>query len=265
VKVLALDFDGVISDSAPESFVVALRTFVGLHPESKLVSEFHSIADADGETIRGLSLYRNFLELMPLGNRAEDFGVALGLLEKGQGADHQGDFDNFRELQGAEALGDFHRAFYRERECLRAENPDGWLALLGPYEEFVALLQRRVGDRLLALATAKDRYSVDILLAAYGISELFSPDRILDKTEGRSKRAHLRILSERLDVALDQITFVDDKLNHLEDVSGLGVRCVLAGWGYNGDRERRRALAQGFLVSDLAGAEEHLFAAPAAR
>jgi hypothetical protein len=31
-KLVALDFDGVIADSAPEAFVVAARTFAGLRP-----------------------------------------------------------------------------------------------------------------------------------------------------------------------------------------------------------------------------------------
>ena len=36
VKALALDFDGVISDSAREAFVVALRTHRDLNPASRL-------------------------------------------------------------------------------------------------------------------------------------------------------------------------------------------------------------------------------------
>ena len=48
-------------------------------------------------------------------------------------------------------------------------------------------------------------------------------------------------------------------MNHLEDVAPLGVRCALAAWGYNSERERARARALGFAVCDLAGAEAALF------
>ena len=34
LRLLALDFDGVIADSAPEAFVVALRTYCELRPEA---------------------------------------------------------------------------------------------------------------------------------------------------------------------------------------------------------------------------------------
>ena len=121
------------------------------------------------------------------------------------------------------------------------------------------MLRRRAADRVLALATAKDEPSVDILLDLYGIGDLFPGERVVDKAAGRSKRTHLTILAERLGVGFEAMTFVDDKLNHLEDVADLGVRCVLAGWGYNGERERRLATERGFVVCDLGTAEELLF------
>ena len=76
MKLLALDFDGVISDSALESFVVALRTFRNLEPETSIAQVSDSLASAGSEVIRKHSLFQDFLALMPLGNRAEDMGVA---------------------------------------------------------------------------------------------------------------------------------------------------------------------------------------------
>ena len=83
MKVLALDFDGVISDSAVESFAVALRTYVKLRPASKLQEVAREIARSSPEALRIHPLYRDFLDLMPLGNRAEDFAVALEVIESG--------------------------------------------------------------------------------------------------------------------------------------------------------------------------------------
>ncbi len=259
MRVLALDFDGVISDSAVESFAVALRTMARQDPRPAWASSLSRLEGADAACVRADSLYRDFLELMPLGNRAEDFSVALSLLEAGEVVDDQAGFDRFREGMGADFLNEFHVAFYREREALRASDPVAWLGLLAPFREFVELLHRRSGDRILALATAKDRPSVDLLLAAYGIANLFPDELVIDKEAGRSKRVHLLLLRERLGVEFDQITFMDDKLNHLEDVSGLGVQCALACWGYNGERERRLADQRGFLVCDRGSAEVDLF------
>jgi hypothetical protein len=52
---------------------------------------------------------------------------------------------------------------------------------------------------------------------------------------------------------------VDDKLNHLEAVAPLGVRCALAAWGYNGPREHAAAAERGFLVCTLEDVEGKLF------
>ena len=55
------------------------------------------------------------------------------------------------------------------------------------------------------------------------------------------------------------MTFVDDKVNHLDAVASLGVRCALAAWGYNGRREHELAAERGYLVCDLDNVEEKLF------
>ena len=70
MKALVLDFDGVISDSVGEVFIVARRTYLELCPDSEL-----RVRDTD-------ELNRAFRQLMPLGNRAEDYGTALLALER---------------------------------------------------------------------------------------------------------------------------------------------------------------------------------------
>ena len=97
------------------------------------------------------------------------------------------------------------------------------------------------------------------LLRDYGIDELFTEDRILDKEIGVSKRAHLVEIRSRLNLPYRDITFVDDKVNHLDAVAGLGVRCALAAWGYNGIREQTLARRRGYLVCHLEDVERKLF------
>jgi phosphoglycolate phosphatase-like HAD superfamily hydrolase len=259
MKVLALDFDGVISDSAAESFAVALRTYVQLRPDSRLDELAREIAASSPGALRANRVYRDFLELMPLGNRAEDFAVALDIIESGAAVSTQADYDARFEAWPTSDRDAFHERFYQERQRLSEADRAGWLALLDPYPAIIDLLWRRAPDVTLALATAKDHRTVKILLERYGLSPLLPDERILDKESGPSKRAHLAALSHRLDVDYAEITFMDDKVNHLEGVASLGVRCVLAGWGYNGQRERTRAEEQGFLVCDLSDVERTLF------
>ncbi len=251
MKLLALDFDGVISDSAREAFLVALRTYHELHPSSSL-PEPRQAPETEG-------LYARFVELMPLGNRAEDFAVALAALESGTELQDQAEYDRYFASQSATRLQQFHTRFYEHRHAWSDRDPEEWLSLMAPYPEIVDLLKRRGADTELAIATAKDRDSVEKLLVRYGLEDLFAKDRLLDKETGRDKRAHLEAIRERTGVPAAEILFVDDKLNHLDSVRALGVRTALAGWGYNGQREQMTAEGSGHIVLQLETVEDQLF------
>jgi phosphoglycolate phosphatase-like HAD superfamily hydrolase len=248
VKALVLDFDGVIAQSAPESFRVALRTYRQLNPES-------SLANRDPK-----ELYQGFVELMPLGNRAEDFGVALRALEDGTKISDQETYNAFYGALDPAWRREFHRVFYEVRAAFAAEDPQGWRALLPPYGAFLRVLRRHAGEVQLAIASAKDRASVRALLESYGVQDLFPAELILDKETGVYKTSHLQHLHRLLGLPYADFTFVDDKVNHLDAVSHLGVRCALAAWGYNGPRERALAHAHGHLVCPLDEADAMLFA-----
>jgi len=247
VQLLSLDFDGVIADSAREAFAVALRTWLALSPYSRL-------READTA-----ALYREFLALMPLGNRAEDYGIALAAIEAGVALPDQAAYDAFHALQDPAALRAFHERFYAERAALHDEDPRGWRAMMAPYPGLLGILRRRAGACRYAIATAKDRRSVTALLAEYGVADLFEPALVLDKETGVTKVAHHEHLARVTGIAFEATTFVDDKVNHLDAVAGLGVRCVLAAWGYNGPREHRLAREHGHRVAGLADFEEQVF------
>lgn len=249
MEVLALDFDGVIADSARECFVVALRTRRQLLGRD----DFGSGSEDDA------GLFAGFLELMPLGNRAEDYGVILEALAEGASLPDQRAYDAFHDRQDPSALAGFHRCFYEVRRAWSEADPEGWMACMRPYPRIGDMLRRHAGEVHLAIATAKDRRSVRILLQAYEMDDLFGPGSVLDKETGVHKRSHVEHIARERGVAPGAITFVDDKLNHLEDVGALGARCVLAAWGYNGERERRAARQAGYLVCTLDDFEKRVF------
>jgi phosphoglycolate phosphatase-like HAD superfamily hydrolase len=260
MKALVLDFDGVISDSSGEAFVVALRTWTELEPGSRLVAALgrngadHTVPDVAAEP-----LCRAFRDLIPLGNRAEDFGVALRALEQGTAIHDQAGYDAFRAGQDPAWLDRFHGRFYAHRAALREESLAHWTQLQKPYTPFLALLRRRSSDVPLAIATAKDGLSVRILLEHYGVADLFPDGMVMDKETGRSKCAHLAAIQARLGLAWGEITFVDDRVNHLQQVAGLGVRPVLAAWGHNTSREHALARDLGYPVAAIGDAEAVIF------
>lgn len=262
LKLLALDFDGVIFDSARECFVVALRTWALLRPEAGLGDRPALVPGPEApppEAVLADALYPGFLAMMPLGNRAEDYGVELAALEQKRLLASQEEYDAFKRGVDADWLRTFHKRFYRVRNAMSEADPAVWNRLTGPYPGIADFLRRRAGDVVLAIATSKDRRSVGKLLEAHGIADLFVVDFVFDKESGADKRAHLESLRRETGLAYDEMLFVDDKVNHLDNVSSLGVSCGLAAWGYNGERELARARDAGHRVLELDRLDEQLF------
>jgi phosphoglycolate phosphatase-like HAD superfamily hydrolase len=262
IRLLALDFDGVISDSAPEAFAVALRTYVEMRPDSRLrerSAKLLAAAVPPPGLIAGDDLFAGFVDLMPLGNRAEDYAVVLMALEQRRELSEQAAYDAFRARQDSEWLRSYHKQFYRVRASLMGADPEAWLRLMAPYRGILGMLRRRARQVILAVATAKDRHSVAELLRAYGIDDLFREDCVLDKDTGVTKDSHLEHLHRTFGVGYREMAFVDDKVNHLDSVAPLGARCCLAAWGYNGPREAALARSRGYGVCTLEDIETHLF------
>ena len=262
MHVLALDFDGVLCNSSREVFVVAVDAYCRQEPASPLLDDLRRLRD---DTLAGGSGYlddpvvRSFSDLLPLGNRAEDFGVALHAVESGRTIGDQAGYDEYFATHERDWLESFHHRFYEARRLLRADDLGAWLGLHLPYPSLAETLRKHPPDTELAVATAKDARSVSLLLDELGMADLFGADLILDKETGVEKTHHLRALQDRLDIGFDDITFVDDKVNHLLSVVGLGIRPVLAGWGLNTPREHAVARALGYEIATLDTAGAVLF------
>ncbi len=262
MHVLALDFDGVLCDSSREVFVVAVDTFAALEPRSTLLHRLLPLrndAAKGGTTHRESDFYRRFRNLLPLGNRAEDFGVSLKAIESGFEITNQDEYDAYYRGIDQSWLDRFHRRFYESRSALRERDLDGWLGLHLPFPGFAEQLLRHRGHTRPAIATAKDARSIQLLLDHLGYGGVFDRELILDKEAGVEKTHHLRALRERTGAEFPDMTFVDDKVNHLVRVAELGVRPVLAAWGFNTRREHDLADRLGFEVADLSTAENVLF------
>jgi phosphoglycolate phosphatase-like HAD superfamily hydrolase len=262
MRLLALDFDGVISDSAPEAFVVASRTFVALDPDTPLAEALAPFIEGPAPGVAQIlaePLYAAFVEHMPLGNRAEDYATVLFAIASSTPLPDQAAYDVFRDGLAEGFLQAYHRRFYKLRAALAEADPAGWHGLMAPYPGVVDLLRKRAGSVMLAIATSKDRHSVRALLRRYGIDRLFPEAQVLDKESGADKSAHLARLRSALGVDYPEITFVDDKVNHLDAVAPTGARCALATWGYNGPREIELARARSYLVCDLEHLDTQLF------
>jgi len=79
MRVLALDFDGVVCDSAREVFTAAVHTYGCIDPGSRVVQATlaHRGSAAAELDLSTAPAFADFRELMPLGNRADAVRLQL--------------------------------------------------------------------------------------------------------------------------------------------------------------------------------------------
>lgn len=252
---IAFDFDGVISNSIHDSFVTALNSYIEFKPKhqlpiSKPIVPAKRIFEFEK---KHPDFFAAFRSLLPMGNCAEDYYVILRIIEENRTASigNQESFDAYKKSLDKSLRNTYDEFFYQFRISLQNKDPDAWAELLPAFPgipEAVPILAR---DFMLAIATAKDRRSVDIQLAKYGLAAYFDPGNILDKDYSASKRGHLIRFHELHGTAYDQMHFIDDKALHLVAAADLGVHCYLSMWGFNSEREHAIANEHGFTLLEI--------------
>lgn len=240
-RVLALDFDGVIWDSAGECFETGWRAYKDLFG-----------TDLSGEKNR-----QNFLAGRPLARTGHDFFLLLRLIEEQPERDLQSfPFEEFLQLriELEEEASRFNEQFYTLRSHYRDHDFVAWASWQGVYPEMIALLQRWEDSfRGVAIATTKDTASAGALLASTGREyAVFGKEFSLDKL------LQIEAIAESHQVSCSDILFVDDLLENLEQVAPTGARTALACWGYNTEESRGQARELGYPVVDIAGLEQLL-------
>ena len=248
MPVLALDFDGVICDSAQEC----------------LISACFARANARGERFEPrLSavpkpLGAAFSQMRPFVRIGMDYLVALDLIERKAPVASQDDFDNglaarldsiCREygVADADALETY---FHDARTVLREQDVDAWMAL-NPLYDGMALGLNACRDRFNAIyvVTNKPTKAALAILAHHGVALPEAHVLGSDKFEAATaKNDHLHRVSAMASVPFEDIHFVDDQVAHLIAAAGLGANCYLAGWGYTSAEQIRAATEAGISV-----------------
>ncbi len=250
--VLTFDFDGVLCDSLLEAYLLTWKLAGRVDPE--LAHQLDEAPTLDTihafrESHRGH--YETFERIVPFGNRCEDFLVIQQAVQQAAVIGSQAEFDSFKLTVDKQLQDSFHELFYKLRYELAASRREQWLELNSAYPGVRRAIPRLAQTFRLGVATSKDRETVVALLRSWGLFELFGERLVLDKRAGASKRAHLSALRQRFGCRFEEMTFIDDKVSHLLECAGLGVRLLMSGWGYNGPRQRAQAAEHGIKTLEL--------------
>lgn len=231
-RYLALDFDGVIWDSVGECFVMARRAYQNLFGLP--------CADLEANFRRGRWLVRT----------GGDFLLILQLAMH----DPDGDLTTFSKeefarlkTQKSDECRAFEAEFYQLRALCRDQHWAEWVSYQKPYPLFLEQLGalRQMFDEVV-VCTTKDSRSAQLLLESARLE--FA---IWGKEQGLDKGEQIRDFCRSRAARPEQIFFIDDLIENLEQVRPTGATCGLASWGYNTPAERQQALALGFPVLEV--------------
>lgn len=239
--IYALDFDGVICDSAVET------AMTGWKAANKLWGDMPEVAPE--------VVINQFRQVRPNIETGYEAILAMRLLHLGEST--EAIYDNYNNkiqglLDGAKvSIDDLKQLFGETRDIWIAKDLNSWIAM-NP-------LFPGVADRLHTLGQACDWYVITTkqerfvkqILKANGIE--LPDERIYGLDRDMSKNEVLQILIKSHPESL--IYFIEDRLptllKVLKDEKLAGVKLVFALWGYNTEEDKRLAKQQPFVSQRL--------------
>jgi phosphoglycolate phosphatase-like HAD superfamily hydrolase len=232
MTLLALDFDGVLCDSAQETGLTGWKAAGTLWADMAAPMPPQALLDAYCRT-------RGVLET--------GYEAILMMRLLADGEDPEDLLETFpQRLQGVIArsgrdVADLKRLYGGARDCWLQDDPQGWLSLSPLYPGAAQILSALPPGTGCCIVTTKEERFVRQLLEYNGIH--FAPENIFGLDRGMRKEAILRNL-----LALQpdrRVHLVEDRLETLKRFLAQPdlalIRLHLACWGYNREAERREA------------------------
>ena len=229
MKIIALDFDGVISDSINECLLVGYNAYVDYKGESGFLTSINLI---DRDQYHLMILYRRFVF------SAEDYiFINYAIDNKYELKSHE-NFQRFvnkyRSLSKT-----FYALFYFHREELFNSNKKIWLKLNPLYNGIYNYLKNRKNEKnLYIISTKKEKYIFEILK---GYDLEFNPKRIICATKNNNKKKIINKLIIKYKIEAKQVFFIDDQIHTLIETKRIGTNSYLAAWGYNTNEDKNIA------------------------
>ncbi len=233
LRLLILDFDGVLWDSAGEVYEVAWRAY----------------REMGGAVLDQPEDRERFMIERPWARTGLDFYLLMQRLElaRSEGGGSPLDEATWSELRGGlgEDAARFLQHYYEIRCRFRDSDRQRWYSFQSPYAAVVDSVVRHVGRLTgVALATTKDTDSAAALLESTPLVGI----PIYGREFSENKAEQVLAILERFAVEPSEAVFVDDLIENLGQVAPLGVPCALASWGYNTAEARSQAGPLGYPV-----------------
>lgn len=228
MRFLALDFDGVISDSIRECLVVGNNAWNDYSGSGNTVKSIEALPT---QTVQHARRMRNFIR------SGEDYVYIFMALSRQLPVRNQEEFD-LLTTKHATLRQPFFDYFYRHRKRFLQNHKKEWIRLNPLYEGMQRFLQHVPPLQCFIITTKKTSY-VDVILKANSID--FIDTHLFHADKENPKAAMIKKLLRRYHIAENDFYFVDDQVDTLIKCKATAVCCILAEWGYNNSDQITRA------------------------
>lgn len=232
MKVYAFDFDGVIADTIGETYLMGKTAYKNM-------------------TGKNMVAEKVFNKSRPFIKQAEDYLSVQLLLEKNKKIN----FESIRKTQKKlpEIHAKFAKNFYIARGGL-IKKPKLWFGRFTFHEGVVKLIKNLSKNNKIFIATTRDKESTSKALRHAGIK--IQKDKIIDRYFSKNKIDQMNHISSVSGAKLNNIVFMDDIVDHLIPLYKIGVRTILASWGYSTKEHVKEANRLGIPVASLKDIEK---------
>ncbi|HZK11045.1 MAG TPA: HAD family hydrolase [Atribacterota bacterium] len=251
MKILALDYDGVIVDSVLDSLFVGHNAYLRLYGPGKKkyfggkLFTFENWEETKKQHQEEIKYYRT---LRPYIRGATDYGLIQKLIEENKSIKNQEEFDNYRKAVKFDFEG-YEKEFYKEREGLQNIDYRAWFNLEPTYPKVIDGIKKLLEEKTkIVIATSNRRKAIARTFTPEYFGFTIEPEDILDRRYGENKSEQMKQVVKLYHVKFEEIYFLDDQLSHLIQARLLGVKVFLAGWSYATDIQKEEARKQNILI-----------------
>lgn len=251
MKILALDFDGVIVDSVLDSLFVGHNTYLRLYGrevKKNFGGELFTFENWEKIKRNYQKEIKYYRTLRPYIRGATDYGLIQKLMEEKKVIESQEEFNNYRNSVDFD-FEDYEKEFYKERERLQNIDYRAWFNLEPSYPKIIQGMKKLLEEEIkIVIATSNRRKAIMKSFTPEYFGFTIDPKDILDKRFGEDKSEQMRHIVKFYKVNFEDIYFVDDQVSHLIQTRPLGIKVILAGWSYATEAQKEEARKQDILV-----------------
>lgn len=251
MKILALDFDGVIVDSVLDSLFIGHNAYLrlcGKETEKFFGGELFTFENWEEIKKRFQKEIKYYRTLRPYIRGATDYGLIQKLMEEKKPILNQEEFDNYRNTVDFDFEA-YREEFYQERERLQNVNYRAWYNLEPPYPKVIEGMKRFLEEGVkIIIATSNRRKAIIKSFTPEYFGFTIAPEDIFDKRYGEDKSEQMKQIVKLYQVEFKEIYFIDDQASHLIQTKPLGIKAFLAGWSYATDAQKEETRKQNIPV-----------------